>query len=126
MPAAPGHAYIASVALNLFAGIPVSDFATAKQRYEQLLGGEPTFMAHATEGVWELAPERWVFVVEEPERAGGAVHAILVDDLETKVTEIAARGLEPNERVSYGKGARKAIYRDADGNELSFGEAPAQ
>lgn len=113
------------MALNLFAGIPVADFAAAKQRYEQVLGGEPTFMAHATEAVWELAPERWVFVVEEPERAGGAVQTILVDNLEAKVAEIAARGVEPDERVTYENGARKAVYRDADGNELSFGEAPA-
>jgi hypothetical protein len=114
------------VALNLFAGIPVSDFAAAKQRYEQLLGGEPTFMAHETEGVWELAPERWIFVVEEPARAGGATQTILVDDLDAQVTRIAARGVEPDERVAYGNGARKAIYRDDDGNELSFGEAPTQ
>lgn len=119
------RAHIAPVALNLFAGIPVSDFAAAKQRYERLLGGEPTFMAHATEAVWELAPERWVFVVEEPARAGGAMFTILVDDLEGKVAEIAARGVEPDERVAYENGARKAIYRDGDGNELSFGEAPA-
>lgn len=120
------RAYIAPVALNLFAGIPVSDFAAAKQRYEHVLGGEPTFMAHATEAVWELAPERWVFVVEEPDRAGGTLHTILVDDLEAKVAEISARGVKPDRRVTYGNGASKAIYRDADGNELSFGEAPSE
>lgn len=122
----PERSYIAYVSLDLFAGIPVSEFAAAKQRYEQVLGREPSFMPHATEAVWELAPARWVFVVEEPERAGGALHTILVDDLEAKVAEIAARGVEPDERVTYGNGARKAIYRDADGNELSFGEAPAE
>jgi hypothetical protein len=36
----------------------------------------------------------------------------------------AARGLEPDERLTYSNGIRKAHYRDPDGNELGFGGAP--
>jgi len=36
---------------------------------------------------------------------------------------IASRGIEPDERVTYPGKARKAIYRDADGNEIGFGGA---
>ncbi len=32
--------------------------------------------------------------------------------------------LEPEERLMYSNGVRKAIYRDPDGNELGFGGAP--
>lgn len=113
------------MALALFAGIPVSDYETAKSWYARLLGAEPSFIAHATEAVWELAEHRSVFIVEDAEGAGRAIHTIFVDDLDTLVAEIAARGIEPDERVTYPGKARKAIYRDADRNEISFGGAIA-
>ena len=34
-----------------------------------------------------------------------------------------SRGIEPSELVTYPGKARKAIYRDADGNEIVFGGA---
>jgi hypothetical protein len=110
--------------LDLFAGIRVSDYQAAKTWYERLLGGEPTFVPHATEAVWELAEHRYLFIDEDREAPGGANITILVDDLDTLATEIASRGIEPDERVTYSNGARKAIYRDADGNEIGFGSVP--
>jgi hypothetical protein len=44
-----------------------------------------------------------------------------VDDLDDRVAEIARRGIEPAKRETYDSGAIKVIYRDADGNEVSFG-----
>jgi hypothetical protein len=41
--------------LDLFAGIPVADYAAALKWYERLLGSPPTFFPHDTEAVWELA-----------------------------------------------------------------------
>jgi hypothetical protein len=75
--------------LDLFAGIPVSDTRRWRPWYERLLGGEPSFLPHATEAVWELA-------------------------------DIASRGIEPDERVTYPGKARKTIYRDADGQRDLF------
>ncbi len=49
---------------------------------------------------------------------------ILVDDLDAVVAEIAARGLQPHERLTYSNGVRKALDRDPDGNEIGFGGAP--
>ena len=111
------------MALDLFAGIRVSDYETAKSWYEQLLGTEPSFMPHATEAVWELAERRWLFIVEDADGAGRATHTIFVDDLDGRVADIASRGLEPDELETYPGKARKVIYRDADGNEISFGGA---
>jgi len=48
------------MATNLFAGIRVSDYETARPWYERLLGAEPSFLAHATEAVWELAEHRYL------------------------------------------------------------------
>ena len=109
------------MALDLFAGIRVSDYETAKQWYERLLGAEPSFVPHSTEAVWELAERRWLFIVEDSGAAGRATHTIFVDDLDERVAEIASRGIEPDELVTYPNKARKVIYRDADDNEISFG-----
>jgi hypothetical protein len=45
------------------------------------------------------------------------------DDLDAPAAEIASRRIEPAEQVTYKNGVRKAIHRDADGNEIGFGGA---
>ena len=112
--------------MDLFAGICVRDYEAAKPWYERLLGSEPAFVAHETECVWELGEHRFVFIEEDAERAGYAVHTIFVDDLEAVVKDIATRGIEPAKRETYGNGVRKATYRDSDGNEIGFGGAPLE
>ena len=111
------------MSLHLFAGLRVRDFQPALAWYERLLG-EPTFFAHATEAVWTLAEDRSVYVEEHPDGAGHSAVTFFVDDLEEHVAAIAARGLEPVERLTYSNGVRKTLYRDPDGNELGFGGAP--
>ena len=112
------------MALELFAGIPVNDYAAALVWYERLLGSPPAFFPNDTEAVWELADHRWVYIELRPEHAGHAMHTILVDDLDALVTRIADRGLEPTKRETYENGVRKMIYGDPDGNEIGFGGAP--
>src|SRR3954453_8875151 len=107
---------------QLFAGLRGRDFAVARAWYERLLG-EPTFFPHATEAVWALAEGGSVFVVQDA-GAGHGLVTILVDDLDAHVAEIAARGIDPDDRVTYSNGVRKAIYRDPDGNEVDFGGWP--
>jgi hypothetical protein len=107
--------------LALFAGVRVSDYQAARPWYERLLGAEPSFLPHDTEAVWELAENRLLFIVEDTEHAGHANPTIMVDDLDALVAGIASRGIEPDEQVTYPGKARKAIYRDADGNEIAFG-----
>ncbi len=109
--------------LDLFAGIPVADYATALAWYQQLLGEAPAFYPNDREAVWELAPHRYLYIVLRPEHAGHAVQLSFVADLEALVAQIAARGLEPTERETYANGVRKVTYRDPDGNEIAFGGA---
>jgi len=113
------------MSLHLFAGLRVREFEEARKWYEQLLG-EPTFFPHATEAVWTLADDRSVYIVEDAGRAGGCVVTLFVDDLDTSVAEIAARGLEPDERETYPNDVRKIVYRDPDGNEVGFAGAPPE
>jgi len=113
------------MSLQVFAGMRVREFAPARQWYERLLG-EPSFFPHATEAVWTLAEGGSVYVVEDAGRAGQGVVTLLVDDLDAHVAEIAARGgLDPDERLTYSNGVRKAVYRDPDGNELEVAGVPA-
>lgn len=110
--------------LDLFAGIPVSDYSAALPWYEQLFGGPPSFLPNATEAVWEVAAHRYIYIVQDPGRAGNALVLSFVDDLAGRVTGIARRGIEPVRRETYGSGTTKVTYRDADGNEISLGGNP--
>ena len=116
---------MAAMTLDLFAGIPVRDYATALVWYERLLGYPPTFSPNDTEAVWELAEHRYVYIKQRPERAGHALHTFFVDDFDLRVAQIADRGLEPMQQETYPSGVRKATYADPDGNEIGFGGGPA-
>jgi len=112
------------MAVYLFAGIPVSDFAAALTWYERLFGAPPLSFPNDTEAVWELAEHRLVFIVHRPEHAGHATHTIIVEDLDTQMAEIAERGLESARQETYPNGVRKTTYADPDGNEIAFGAVP--
>ena len=113
------------MALDLFAGIPVVDYAAALPWYEQFFGGQPSFLPNDTEAVWEVAEHRYIYIVQAPERAGNALVLSFVDDLEDRVAQIARRGIEPAKRMTPAADVTKVTYRDADGNEISFGGSTA-
>jgi hypothetical protein len=68
-----------------------------------------------------VAEHRYIYIVQEPRRAGNALVLSFVDDLDDRVATIARRGIEPARRETPANGVTKVIYRDADGNEISFG-----
>lgn len=109
---------------DLFAGISVTDYAASAAWYERFLGAPPSFLAHETEGVWDVNEHGWVYVVERPEHAGHGTTTLFVDDLDAWVARIAEQGIEPVEREEYENGVRKAIYADPDGNEVGIGGGP--
>ena len=111
---------------DLFAGIPVTDYAAALEWYEQLFGSPPSFIPNDIEAVWALGEGRYVFIEQRPEHAGHARHLLFVDDLDALVARIAERGLTPVERQTLSNGVRNATYRDPDGNKFEFGGAPAE
>jgi hypothetical protein len=109
------------MALDLFAGIAVTNYAASLPWYVQFFGRQPTFLPNDIEAVWEVAEHRYVYVVQDPERAGNALVLSFVDDLDERVAEIARRGIEPAKRETYEGGVTKVTYRDEEGNELSLG-----
>jgi catechol 2,3-dioxygenase-like lactoylglutathione lyase family enzyme len=111
--------------MDLFAGIPVSDLEKAKEWYSRLLGAEPSFLPNDDEAVWSLAENRHVYVLLDPERAGGGLVTLFVEDWDGIIESIAERGVEPAKKETYSNGVRKATFHDADGNEVGFGGPPA-
>ena len=112
------------MALDLFAGISVDDYAAALAWYERLLGVPPAFFPNDVEAVWELAEHRYLYIEHRPAHAGHALLTLFLEDFDTRVAQIAERGLEPATRETYEDGVRKWTYRDPDGNEIGFGGAP--
>jgi hypothetical protein len=108
---------------DLFAGVPVRDYAAALPWYERLLG-EPSFYPNDVEAVWELAPHRYAYIVEEPEHAGHSVAMLMVEDLDDRMAGIAERGIQPDREETYDGGVRKSTYVDPDGNRFAFGGMP--
>jgi catechol 2,3-dioxygenase-like lactoylglutathione lyase family enzyme len=105
---------------HVFTGIPVRDFAAARPWYERLFGREPDLVPHDTEAAWRLAGDLcWVYVVEDPERAGAALLTVLMDDIDAVRAGLAARGIavEPEDEVG---GMRRVAVRDADGNTIKY------
>jgi len=109
------------MALDLFAGIPVADYAAALPWYERFFGGKPSFLPNETEAVWEAAEHRYVYIVQDPGRAGSALVLLFVDDLDVRAAGIAGRGIGPARREEHAAGVIKVTYRDPDGNEISLG-----
>lgn len=114
------------MSLDLFACIPVSNLDTARAWYEQLLGPPPSFLPNETEAVWEITEHGYVVIEVLAEHAGHATHTVFAGDFDERLAQIAERGLEPAERETYENGVRKAIFRDPDGNQLSFGGGPVE
>jgi hypothetical protein len=108
------------MAVGVFAGIPDGDFKIALERYKRLPGAEPTFFPNDIEAVWQLAEDRYVYIIQDSNRAGGAVSMIWVDDPISEVARIAGRGLEPVDVEKHDR-VWKYVFHDADGNETGIG-----
>ncbi|MBG0564635.1 VOC family protein [Actinoplanes aureus] len=112
------------MAVDLFAGVSVSDYPAALTWYEKLLGAPPAFHPNDVEAVWELAEHRYLYVEHRPAHAGHALITLFVGDLDERVAGISARGLEPAKRETYDNGVRKITYVDPEGNEIGLGGGP--
>ena len=67
-----------------------------------------------------MAEDRYVYIIQDPGRAGGAVSMIWVGDPVAEVAKIAERGLTPV-GVEKHDPVWKDIFHDSDGNETGIG-----
>ncbi len=67
----------------------------------------------------------WIYVVVDGDRAGSALHTVLVDDIDALLGALAQRGITsgPLETIE-DVGVRHAYITDPDGNRLQVGRPP--
>ena len=110
---------------DMFSGIPVSNFQTSLDWYQRLFGARPSFFPNEVEAVWAIAEHRWIYIIVDAKRAGGAIQTIMCSDLEGQIEQIAGRGLSWSQEEVPGEGVRKVMYYDPDGNDIGLGRIPA-
>ena len=109
----------------LFAGVPVTDFARARAWYVRLFGREPDILANDEEVLWQVAGAGWLYVVADVARAGGALVAMAVADLDATVALLVQRDVAVGPAVLQGEAGRKAVAVDPDGNSVALIEVAA-
>jgi predicted enzyme related to lactoylglutathione lyase len=109
----------------MFAGVAVADFGAAAAWYGQLFGRPADIIVNDHEVMWRFADAAWLYVVADPGRAGRALVALCVADLDKAVAEIGGRGIASGPIEIIGTAGRKAPFTDADGNVVSFMEVTA-
>jgi catechol 2,3-dioxygenase-like lactoylglutathione lyase family enzyme len=108
----------------LFAGLATSDFQTGVQWYTGLLGRPPDRFPHSEEAVWQVTERGLIYLVLDPRRAGGGLLALMVDDLDAELRRLATQGVHWGEIELVGRGVRKTVVSDPDGNQITLGQAP--
>jgi len=88
--------------------------------YEQLFGRPADIVPNEYEVMWRVAGNGWLYVIEDPNRAGRTVVTISVSDLDQFVADLASRGISAGPIEAVGDAARKANVLDADGNVISW------
>jgi hypothetical protein len=106
----------------VFAGVATADIAAARDWYERLFGRPPDLLPNNREACWQLAGAGWMYVVEDPERAGRGLLTLLVDDLDGLVAGLVERGIEPGPIVPEGGAGRKSVVTDPEGSTIAFAQ----
>ena len=113
--------------MDLFAGLLVTDLASAEPWWTAALGTEPHMRPNDREVVWRVGEHGFVYVeVPDDGRSPGHGQVLLfVDGLDERIEAIATRGIQPRSSETYGDGVRKVTFVDPDGNRLALGGGPA-
>ena len=106
----------------LFAGVAVSDLEEALDWYERFLGGPPDMAPHEGERAWQLTSDGWLYVVEDPERAGRGLVTLMVDDLDVRIAGLHRRGIETGDVERLNEKTRRLSVSDPEGNRIQLGE----
>lgn len=105
---------------HLLAVVPVRDIDVANQWYERLFGRPATNNPMPSLVEWHVVDNGWVQVSVDTDRAGSGLLNLAVDDIDTHVRELAARGLTAGEIQTVTKGVQLSAITDPDGNTITF------
>ena len=111
---------------HVFAGLAVADLPASLAWYERLFGRPPDLVPNFNEAAWQLTDSGWIYVVGDSTRAGKALLTLLVDDLDDRIAEFAERGFVPLKLETLPNLVRKATLTDPEGNQITFGQPPAE
>jgi hypothetical protein len=106
----------------VFAGMPVTELEPALDWYERFLGRPSDMAPREKERAWQLTDDGWLYVVEDHEHAGGGLTTLLVDDLDARIEDLNARGIETGQVERLNESTRKLELTDPDGNQIGLGE----
>jgi len=104
----------------LFASVPVANLGTAIGWYERLFGRAADIIPNEHEVMWCVAENSWLYVIQDPERAGKTVVTISVGDLAQFVAALNDRGIDAGPIEAVGEAGLKSNVEDADGNLISL------
>lgn len=110
---------------HVFASVPVANRDAAVAWYEHFAGRPPDLIPNDHEAAWQMTETGWIYVIEDADRAGSALHTLLVDDLDGFLHELAGRGLESGPVDTMGNGVRHTTITDPYGNRLQVGQPPS-
>jgi hypothetical protein len=108
-----------------FMGVAVTDLSAGQKFFACLFGKPPDVLVNENEVMWRVNESAWLYVVVDPPRAGHALAALSVPDIDATLAELAGRGLQPASLEEHEGGARKAIFLDPDGNTAAVIAVPA-
>jgi hypothetical protein len=98
----------------------VTDFKVALDWCGRLFGRAADVIATNEEVMWRLGDAARLYVVSDNNRAGNALLALCVGDLDSALSELRGRGISTGPVETVGDEGRKAVDIDPDGNSLSF------
>jgi catechol 2,3-dioxygenase-like lactoylglutathione lyase family enzyme len=107
---------------NVFAGIATADFDSSLAWYERFMGRPPDLVPREGDAAWQLSDTGWIYVVDDPDRAGRALLTLLVDDLERYVAELAERGIDAGAIDTVPGVVQRVTITDPDGSTITVGE----
>lgn len=104
----------------LFAGVAVGAFPDAVEWYGRLFGRAADVVVTDQEVMWRVAETGWLYVIEDPGRAGRSLVTISVSDLDEAVADLEARGISSGPIETVGDAGRKATVTDPEGNSIAL------
>jgi glyoxylase I family protein len=102
-----------------FTGVPVSALAGGRDFFERLFGRPADVVASEDEVLWRVADSAWLYVKLDPLRAGNALAALAVADLDAALADLDGRGIRPTV-VEQLEAGRNATLHDPDGNTVAL------
>jgi len=106
----------------VFAGLAVTSRDEAAAWYERLLGRPPDGLPNDLEATWQLTPTASLYLVAGTGQPGRGQILLIVADLDARMAEIRARGIEPGAIEQVGEAGRKCACADPDGNVVALAQ----